>query len=64
MEPFIKKARYILFKNRIFLIYMSSLYIGFLTPGELGEFVKVLYLTNDKKISIGAGFSSVLTDRL
>ena len=64
MEPFIKKARYILFKNRIFLIYMSSLYIGFLTPGRLGEFVKVLYLTNDKKISIGAGFSSVLTDRL
>ena len=51
-------------KTESFLIYMSSLYIGFLTPGRLGEFVKVLYLRNDKKISIGAGFSSVLTDRL
>ena len=29
-------------KTESFLIYMSSLYIGFLTPGRLGEFVKVL----------------------
>ena len=51
-------------KTESFLIYMSSLYIGFLTPGRLGEFVKVLYLRNDKKISIGTGFSrSLFSDR-
>ena len=47
-----------------FLIYMSSLYIGLITPGRIGEFVKVYYLKSDKGISISKGFSSVLADRL
>lgn len=47
-----------------FLIYMSSLYVGFITPGRIGEFVKALYLKSDKGISISKGFSSVLVDRL
>ena len=47
-----------------FLVYMSSLYIGFITPGRLGEFVKTLYLKSDKGINISKGFSSVLVDRL
>jgi len=47
-----------------FLIYMSSLYIGFITPGRIGEFVKALYLKSEKGISISKGFSSVLVDRL
>ena len=47
-----------------FQIYMSSLYIGFITPGRIGEFVKALYLSADKGISISKGFSSVLVDRL
>ena len=47
-----------------FLVYMSSLYIGFITPGRLGEFVKTLYLKSDKGINISKGFSSVLMDRL
>ena len=45
-----------------FIIYMSALYIGFVTPGRLGEFVKVIYV-NDKNVSYGKGFSSVLIDR-
>ena len=47
-----------------FLIYLSSLYIGFITPGRIGEFVKVLYLKNEKDISISFGMTSVLVDRL
>ena len=47
-----------------FLVYMSSLYVGFITPGRLGEFVKTLYLKSDKGIPLSKGFSSVLVDRL
>ena len=47
-----------------FMVYMSSLYIGFITPGRFGEFVKALYLKADKGISLSKGFSSVLVDRL
>ena len=47
-----------------FLVYISSLYVGFITPGRVGEFMKVLYLKSDKGISISKGFSSVLADRL
>ena len=47
-----------------FLVYMSSLYIGFVTPGRFGEFIKTFYLKSDKKISFSKGFSSVLVDRL
>ena len=48
----------------IFLVYLSSLYFGFLTPGRAGEFIKVLYLKSDHNVSIPKGFSSVLVDRL
>lgn len=47
-----------------FIIYMGSLYFGFITPGRLGEFVKAIYLKSDRGISISKGFSSVLMDRL
>jgi len=47
-----------------FLIYFSSLYIGFITPGRFGEIIKTFYLKSDKRISISKGFSSVLVDRL
>ena len=43
---------------------MSSLYIGFVTPGRLGEFIKAVYLKSDKGISLSKGMSSVLIDRL
>ena len=47
-----------------FIVYLSSLYIGFVTPGRLGEFVKALYLKSDKCISLSKGMSSVVLDRL
>ena len=43
---------------------MSSIYIGFVTPGRLGEFVKAVYLKSDKGLSLSKGMSSVLVDRL
>jgi len=47
-----------------FLVYWSGVYAGIITPGKLGEFIKVIYLKADKGISISKGFSSVLMDRL
>jgi len=51
-------------KTTSFLTYISSLYIGFVTPGRLGEFLKAVYLKSDKGISLSKGMSSVLADRL
>jgi uncharacterized protein (TIRG00374 family) len=47
-----------------FLAYFASIFIGFLTPGRLGEFGRALYLRDDPYAKSGAGFSSVLADRL
>lgn len=47
-----------------FLAYMGSLFIGYLTPGRLGEFVKALHVSRDCDVSLARGFSSVLADRL
>jgi glycosyltransferase 2 family protein len=52
-------------RNReAFLLYMSSLYLGFVTPGRLGEFAKAIYLRQEGITSISHGFSSVLVDRM
>lgn len=50
--------------RRAFPAYLSSTYLGLATPGRLGELGRVFYLTNDKKMSFGGAFSSVLVDRL
>lgn len=47
-----------------FLVYLSSIYAGIITPGRLGEFVKALYLKSDKGVSLSKGMSSVFIDRL
>jgi uncharacterized protein (TIRG00374 family) len=46
------------------LTYISSLYIGFITPGRLGEIVKAIYLKTEKNIPLSRGMSSVVVDRL
>ena len=51
-------------KLNSFLIYLSSIYLGIITPGRVGEFIKALYLRSDKEISLSKGMSSVLLDRL
>jgi hypothetical protein len=47
-----------------YLAYFGSLYVGILTPGRLGEFVKAVHVSRDCDVSIGRAFSSVLADRL
>lgn len=44
--------------------YFASLFVGFLTPGRLGEFIRALYVARETEASSAVGFSSVLADRL
>lgn len=47
-----------------FLVYMSSMYWGNITPGRAGDFVKVLYLKEDLDLPMGKSMASVLVDRV
>lgn len=47
-----------------FLVYFASIYVGIISPGRLGEFLKVLYLRNDKGISVTQALPNVIIDRL
>ncbi len=47
-----------------FLFYTSSVYLGLVTPGRLGEFAKVLYVKQNNVTTAGRAFLSVLIDRL
>jgi uncharacterized protein (TIRG00374 family) len=46
------------------LAYFASLFMGYLTPGRLGEFSRTLYIHEDHDPKPGVAFSSVLADRL
>jgi len=70
---FAKSIRWKLFLNtqnlsisikNAFSIYLSSLYIGFITPGRLGEIIKALYLKQNRVTSFSKGLSSAIMDRL
>lgn len=47
-----------------FLAYFGSLFIGLLTPGRLGEFVKAGHVAQDCGVPLPVAFASVLVDRL
>jgi uncharacterized protein (TIRG00374 family) len=47
-----------------FLIYMSTLAIGNVTPGRAGDFAKVFYLKKDLNFSLGTSMANVLLDRV
>ena len=47
-----------------FLIYMSTLAIGNVTPGRAGDFAKVFYLKKDLNFSLGKSTANVLLDRV
>lgn len=47
-----------------FLAYFGSLFIGLLTPGRLGEFIKAVHVNRDCNVPLTRSFSSVLADRL
>ena len=42
---------------------MSSLFLGFISPGRLGEFSRALHIKNDYNVSSGTALSTVLADR-
>jgi len=44
--------------------YFGSIFIGLLTPGRLGEFVKAFHVSNDCDLSLARSLSSVLLDRI
>ena len=61
---YLKKIQNINYKlSDSILMYGSGLYIGLLTPGRIGDFIKVLYLKNDGN-SVGKSFVSVFIDRI
>jgi uncharacterized protein (TIRG00374 family) len=49
---------------KAFRIYASGFYLGLATPGRIGELARVLYLERDFKMTVGAGLSTVVLDRL
>jgi len=46
------------------LSYFGGIFIGLLTPGRVGEFVKAVHVHRDCDVPMGQAFSSVLADRL
>jgi len=46
------------------LAFTSSNFIGFITPGRMGEMAKAIYVRNDKKLPLASVIPSVLVDRL
>ncbi len=47
-----------------YVAYLGSLFIGLVTPGRLGEFVKAVHVSRECGTSHAKAFSSVLADRL
>lgn len=48
---------------RAFIIYSASLYLGVVTPGRVGDFIKSLYLIN-RGVTAGRAIFSCLVDRM
>ena len=46
------------------LAYFSGIYLGVITPGRFGEFLKAVYVSNERKIGLARSVSSVVFDRL
>lgn len=46
------------------LAHFSSLFIGFISPGRVGDFARVLHIIRDCGASVAKAFSTVLVDRL
>lgn len=55
----LERARF----HHLFGAYAYAMFLGTVTPGRLGEFVKVRYLT-DRGVAPGAAFANVLVDRM
>jgi uncharacterized protein (TIRG00374 family) len=44
--------------------YLAGMYLGLVTPGRVGDFVKVVYLKRDRSVPMSIGVTSVIMDRL
>jgi len=51
-------------KRKVFLYYLSAVFMGVVTPGRLGELAKTIYLKQNGITTLAHGFSSVVVDRL
>ena len=47
-----------------FLAYASSLYLGMLTPGRVGDVIRIQYLRHDTGARYAEGLASIVLDRL
>ena len=50
--------------GQAFLAYFGGVYLGLATPGRLGDFARISYLTADKELPVGRALSSVVVDRV
>ena len=50
--------------TEVIKVYLSGMFMGIITPGRIGDFVKVYYLKTDCSVPMGRGFSSVFIDRM
>lgn len=48
----------------IFYVYLSGTFWGLITPGRIGEFIKLGYVRRDLGLNYGMGASSIIIDRL
>lgn len=61
----ILRAQHICYPLRdAYVVFWSSIFIGAVTPGRLGEFVRAAYLNQERQVPAGRAVSSVLIDRL
>jgi len=46
-----------------FLVLLASSYLGHITPGRVGNFIRAFYLSSDTDVPLGMAFSSVLVEK-
>lgn len=51
-------------RRRQYGAFMSSLYLGMITPGRVGDVLRVQYLRHEKGVSYAEGLASVVMDRI
>lgn len=51
-------------KKRAWLTFLSSIYVGMLTPGRVGDVLRVQYLRHDVRMPYAEGLALVVMDRI
>ena len=49
---------------KAFYVYLSGVFLSLVTPGKVGDLIKIVYLKQDLGVPLGKGLSSALVDRL